>query len=205
MGLGPLHTVTLGDAREFAQRYRPLLIDGLDPFEHRRGEQARRSAKSSFRDCAERFLDAHTSAWSNPKHRAQWRATLSSYAYPKFGDTAVDQIDTAAVLDVLAPLWETKSETASRLRGRIERVLDWARVHGHREGENPARWRGHLQALLPAPSKVKRPQHHAALDYREIPSFMAELRKRAGVGARALEFAILTAARSGEVRTALQN
>ena len=200
MGLGPLHTVTLANARHSAQRSRLLLIEGIDPLDHRRVEQAARCAKPSFRKCAEEFLEAHSSAWTNPKHRAQWAATLNAYAYPALGPLPVDQLDTAGVLDVLKPLWELKSETASRLRGRIERILDWAKVQGHRTAENPARWRGHLQALLPAPSKVRRPRHHSALDWREIPSFMRELRERRGVGARALEFAILTVARSGEVR-----
>jgi len=200
MGLGPLHTVTLSDARNSAQRYRLLLVDGVDPLDHRRSEQAARGTTPSFRECAERFLAAHSGGWSNPKHRAQWAATLTSYAYPVLGELPVDQVDTAGVLEVLQPLWRTKTETASRLRGRIERVLDRARVQGYRSAENPARWRGHLQALLPAASKVKRPQHHAALDWREIPDFMEELRARGGVGARAIEFAILTAARSGEVR-----
>ena len=200
MGLGPLHTVTLSNARHSAQRCRLLLLEGIDPLEHRRSEQAVRGATPSFRECAEQFLEAHSSAWTNPKHRAQWAATLNTYAYPVLGPLPVDQVNTAGVLDVLRPLWKSKTETASRLRGRVERVLDWAKVQGHRNAENPARWRGHLQALLPAPSKAKRPKHHSALDWREIPSFMEELRKRKGAAARAVEFAILTATRSGEVR-----
>jgi integrase len=200
MGLGPLHTVSLSDARNTAQRYRLLLAEGVDPLHRRRTDQAARGGTPTFRECAERFLEAQSQGWSNPKHRAQWASTLSQHAYTRLGELPVDQVDTPGVLDVLQPLWQTKTETASRLRGRIERVLDWAKVRGYRSAENPARWRGHLQALLPAPAKVKPPRHHTALDWRQIPRFMSDLRARGGVGARALEFAILTVARSGEVR-----
>ena len=133
------------------------------------------------------------------KHRKQWRSSFATYAWPTIGKLAVADIDTAAVTSVLEAIWRSKTETASRLRGRIENVLDWATVRGHREGENPARWRGHLEALLPARSNIQRVQHHSALPYADIGSFMAELRERAGFAAIALEFTILTAARSGEV------
>ena len=200
MGLGPTHTVTLSKARQWAGECRLLVIEGGDPVEQRRLDRAADPSVPSFRDCAERFLDANESAWTNPKHRAQWAATLEKYAYPLIGSTAVDQVDTERVLSILQPIWATKPETASRVRGRMERILNWARVQGYSTEENPARWRGHLQALLPTPQAVKRPKHHAALDWRKIPQFMKELRERGGVGARALEFTILTAARSGEVR-----
>src|SRR5262249_31294270 len=138
--------------------------------------------------------------WRNAKHAAQWEATLATYAYPVIGALSVQAIDTTLVMKVIEPLWQTRTETASRLRGRIEVVLDWAKVRGYRNGaEKPARWRGHLDHLLPARSKVQRVEHHAALPYAELPGFMAALREREGVAARALEFVILTAGRAGEV------
>lgn len=156
----------------------------------------------TFRECAEAFIETKRAEWKNEKHGKQWLATLEAYAFPKFGKLPVASIDRAMVLDVLRPIWSTKTETASRLRGRIESILDWATVSGYREGENPARWRGHLDKLLPAPSKVKKVMHHAALPYAEAGEFMVELRKREGMAAKALEFAILCASRSGEVRGA---
>jgi integrase len=140
--------------------------------------------------------------WKNAKHRAQWKSTLATYAYPVFGGLSVSTVDTALVLKTIEPIWGTKPETASRLRGRIEAVLDWARARGFRHGENPARWRGHLDKLLPARRKIARVKHHAALPFAEIPAFMNELRARVGVSARALEFAILTTTRTSETRNA---
>jgi integrase len=153
----------------------------------------------TFRQCAERMIASHEAAWKNPKHRAQWKATLATYAYPMFGDLSVAAVDNGLVLKVLEPLWTTKPETAGRVRGRIEAVLDWAKARGYREGENPARWRGHLDKLLPNRRKVRAVKNHAAMPYRDIPDFMAELRDHTGVSARALEFAILTAGRTSEV------
>ena len=159
----------------------------------------------------ERYIEAHRAGWRNAKHAAQWAATLASYAEPIIGTLPVRAVDTALVMKVLeqevrdapdgrpAPLWATRPETAARLRGRIESILDWARVRGYRDGENPARWRGHLDKLLPARAKVRKVEHHAALPYSELPDFMAALRAQDGIAARALEFAILTAARTGEV------
>lgn len=200
MGLGPLHTVSLAEVRDKALECRKLLLEGRDPIQERRREQSERLGALTFKQCAERFLAAHRDSWRNAKHRQQWENTLSTYAYPELGDLPVGAVDNGYVMRVLEPIWHDKPETASRLRGRIERVLDWATVSGYRTGGNPARWRGHLQMLLPAKSKVRAVKHFAALPYVEIPGFMAELRKRRGIGARALEFAILTAARSGEVR-----
>jgi integrase len=204
VGLGPLHTVSLAAARQRAQRCREQRLDGVDPLAARK--DARTAARiematmMSFRVCAEAYIAAHQAGWRNPKHRAQWPATLATYAYPVFGELPVQAIDTGLVLRAIEPIWTTKPETASRLRGRIESVIGWAATKGYRQpGENPARWKDHLENLLPAKSKVRRVEHHAALPYAEIARFMAELRKQEGVGAQALEFAILTAARTGEV------
>jgi integrase len=142
---------------------------------------------------------SHQAGWKNPKHRAQWPSTLSTYVYPHFGKLPVQDVDVALVMKAVEPIWTTKPETASRVRGRIESILDWATARGYRHGENPARWRGHLDALLPTKTKVRRVQHHAALPYAQLPAFLAELRQQDGIGAKALEFAILTAARTGEV------
>jgi integrase len=144
-------------------------------------------------------MENHRASWSNPKHAAQWESTLRTYAYPVFGNLPVAAVNTGLVVKVLDPIWSSKSETANRLRGRIEAVLDFAAVRGHRVGENPARWKGHLKEALPTPSRVRRVKHHAALPYEEIGAFVADLRHRGGGAASALEFAILTAARTGEV------
>jgi integrase len=203
LGLGPLHTISLAAARQRAQKCREQRLDGIDPLEAKRaGRDAARvtAAKAmTFEDCAAAYIAAHQAAWSNTKHRKQWPATLTAYAYPVFGALSVQAVDTALVMKVLEPLWNIRTETASRLRGRIESVLDWAKTRGYREGDNPARWRGHLDNQLPKKSRVKPVEHLAALPYAEIVSFMAALRRREGVTARALEFLILTAARVGEV------
>jgi integrase len=156
----------------------------------------------TFKACAQAYIDAHRAEWKNAKHAKQWASTLATYAYPKLGNLPVAAVDDALVLKVLLPIWEKKTETATRLRGRIESVLDWATFNKFRQGENPARWKGHLDNSLAKPKKVTSVTHHPALPYSGIGPFMAALRKREGVGARALEFAILTAARSGEVRGA---
>ncbi len=157
----------------------------------------------TFRQCAERYIEAHRPGWSNPKHAAQWQSTLATYAYPVIGDIAVRKINgngsTDMILSILEPIWYTKTETASRLRGRIEQILDWAKAHDYREGENPARWRGHLDKLLPAKSKIAPVEHHPALPYADVPDFMKRLRAMPGTAARALEFTILTAGRTDEV------
>ena len=153
----------------------------------------------TFNECTKQYLAAHSAGWRNAKHSAQWSSTLKTYVEPVIGSLSVHAIDTALVMKIIEPLWSKKPETASRLRGRIEAVLDWATVRGFRQGENPARWRGHLDKLLPARARVRKVKHHAALPYDELPTFMIGLRAQEGVAARALEFLILTAARTGEV------
>jgi integrase len=156
----------------------------------------------TFRQCAEAYIDAHRTSWKNDKHAAQWPATLATYTFPIFGDLPVQSIDVALVTKALEPIWRDKTETASRLRGRIEAVLDWAKARGYRHGDNPARWRGHLDKLLPARAKVQRVEHHAALPYAEIGPFMAQLREQDSMAALSLQFLILTAARTSEVLNA---
>jgi integrase len=203
MGLGPTYTVSLAEARQKALECRKARLDGRDPIEAR--QEGRMAAKldaakaMTFRDSAERYIAAHKAGWKNDKHAAQWPATLTTYVYPSFGSLPVQAIDVGLVMKALEPIWTEKPETASRVRGRIESVLDWATARGYRQGENPARWRGHLENLLPKKTKVRRVEHHAALPYPEIAAFIAELRQQDGVAARALEFTILTAARTGEV------
>jgi len=201
-GLGAYPTISLGKAREQAEQCRRLLSAGIDPIEARREERdAARSEVAklqTFEQCATAFIESHEVGWRNDKHRAQWRSTLTAYAYPIIGRLPVQAVDTELVLKVLKPVWAEKPETASRLRQRIERVLSWAKVRGYRDGENPAQWRGHLDQLLPAKAKVRRVEHHAALPYRDIPAFMGLLRKQTSTAARALEFLILTATRTGE-------
>jgi integrase len=207
MGLGSLAAVSLAQARTEAAKQRALLSDGHDPIEARataeqaRAQEERRQATRAmtFDRCAADYITDHLAGWSNPKHADQWRATLKAYASPVLGKLAVQAIETAHVMKVLRPIWTTVPETASRVRGRVEAVLSWATAHGYRSGENPARWQGHLANLLPARSAVRAVRHHAALGYGELPGFMETLRGQGGTSARALEYAILTAARSGEV------
>lgn len=203
MGLGSIHTVPLKLARERAAEQRLKLLDADDPIEVRKAERMAKLAASttalSFKEAAEQYIRAHRAGWKNAKHAAQWEATLKTYVYPVFGDLAVSRVNVALVMKVLEPIWSTKPETASRVRGRIESVLDWAKARHLRDGENPARWKGHLDKLLPARGKVAKVEHHAALPYAKIGSFVRDVREQDGNGARALEFAILTAARTGEV------
>jgi integrase len=198
MGIGPLHTLSLKEARDRARRLRQFLLDGVDPLLAKRANDAETGKHVTFAESADKFIAAHETDWRNEKHRAQWRSTLASYADPVFGRLPVAQIDMPLVLRVLEPIWTAKPETAGRLRGRIERVLDWARVRGYRHGDNPARWRGHLDKLLPAQHKSKRVRHHPALAYVQMPAFTERLRDNSAISARALEFTILTAARTGE-------
>jgi integrase len=202
MGLGPLHTIGLAEARNRAAECRKQRHDGVDPIEARRASRRQvllEAAKVvTFRECAAKYIAAHRAGWRNAKHAAQWEATLATYADPIIGALPVQAIDMALVLKVIEPIWTEKPETAGRLRGRLESILDWARVRGYREGENPARWRGHLDKALPARSKVRKVKHHAALAYAELPRFLEKLREQEGTAARALEFTILTAARTGE-------
>ncbi len=203
MGLGPAHTITLAEAREHANDCRKQRLRAIDPIEARHGEKAvakLNAAKAmTFRQCAEAYIEAHKAGWKSPKHAAQWSATLQTFAYPIFGDLPVQSIDVALVTKALERIWQTKTETASRVRGRIELVLDWATVRGHRQGDNPARWRGHLDKLLPQRSKVQKVEHHAALPYAETGAFMQNLREQDSISALAFEFLILTATRTGEV------
>ena len=206
IGLGGFPTVTLAQARDKAREARDKVERGIDPVEERKNAKARlieaRRKGMLFSDAVDKALAAKLDAFRNEKHRAQWRSTLDNYALPEIGALSVNEIDTAAVLRCLQPIWATKTETASRLRGRIEAVLNWATVAGHRTGDNPARWAGNLKELLPAPSKVAVEGNHPALQLDDAPAWLADLRKRDGFAARALEFLTLTAARSGEVRGA---
>jgi integrase len=192
IGFGSARDVTLARAREFASQARARLAEGLNPKDARR-----RSEGATFGECADRLIEAMRPSWRNGKHAAQWEMTLRDYA-AALRRLPVDKITTDDVLSVLKPLWNEKAETASRLRGRIERVLDAAKAQGLRSGENPARWRGHLDQLLPKRQRLTR-GHHAAMDYTDVPAFMAELQARQAIASLALEFTILTAARSGEV------
>jgi integrase len=203
MGLGPLSLYGLAEARTRALDARRKRHDGIDPIEARRAQRTRQrldAAKAiTFKQCAESYIASHRAGWRNEKHKYQWPATLNTYAYPVIGALPVQAVDTALVLKVLEPIWTTKPETAGRVRQRMENILDFAKVRGYRDGENPARWRGHLDKLLPARSKVRDVKHLAALPYAELPAFLANLRAREAIAARALEFLILTAARTGEV------
>lgn len=206
MGLGGFPDVTLAGARDAARRARAMIDDGVDPIEDRRSRKAALKASAAkvvtFKDAAKAYIDAHGDSWRNAKHRQQWENTLESYAYPKIGALSVRDIEVAHVLSVLEPIWKTRTETATRLRGRIERILGWATSRGYRDGLNPARWRDHLDQQLAAPRRIAKAQHHAALPFGDMGGFMERLRAAPGMGARALEFTILTAARSGEVRGA---
>ena len=205
-GLGSLETVSLSDAREKVVEQRKFIDQGIDPIEARKAARSARAlddAKAmTFKACATAYIDAHKAGWRNAKHAEQWTATLETYAYPKFGKLPVAAIDVGLVLKVLEPIWKSKTETASRVRGRIENILDWAKTRGFRAGDNPARWRGNLQNLLPKRSKVHKVQHHPALPYPKVGAFMQQLRAREGVAAQALGFLILTTARTSEVTRA---
>jgi integrase len=206
MGLGGYPDVELARAREKAREARELVEQGVDPILQRQQARsalsAKQAAQKTFRYCALKFIESKSAEWKNDKHAAQWTSTLTTYAFPQLGHLLVSDVGVPQVLEVLRPIWTTKTETATRLRGRIESVLDWAAVHHYREGLNPARWKGHLDKILPTPTKVATVKHRKALPIDDVPAFMVKLRAIEGNGARALEFAILTAARSGEVRGA---
>jgi integrase len=209
IGIGPARgnrAISLADARAMAIGIHSKLLQGIDPLAERQAvkDAEERAAQPvlSFATVAERYIVAHEAGWKNAKHRQQWRNTLAQYVYPVIGNLAIDVIGTEAVLAVLQRIWLVTPETASRVRMRVEAVLSYAKAQGWRGGENPAVWRGHLELILPAKGKVHRVEHHAALDWRAAPAFMRQLRQQTSVGAMALEFAILTAARSGEVRLA---
>jgi integrase len=202
MGLGPLALYGLSEARALAQDARRLRHQGIDPIEARRAARAQTqldAAKAvTFQQCAERYIASHRAGWRNAKHVEQWESSLRRFAFPVIGTLLVQAINTALVMKVIEAIWDEKPETASRVRGRIESILDWAKARGYRTGENPARWKGHLKNLLPPRSKVRKVEHYSAMPYDQLPGFMVELRAQEGVVARALEFTILTAARVSE-------
>jgi len=206
LGLGPLDTLSLAEARVRARDLRIQLLDGVDPKgvrEQRRAERLaqlrERARQMTFRECALRCIEGHEGGWRNAEHRRQWITSLEQYVYPHIGDLPVDEIATPHIVKVLEPIWRTTPETASRVRGRIERVLGWATVREFRSGDNPARWRGHLQELFPSKGKIQQIKHHPAMPFTDVPTLMVELRAHNSLTALALEFTILTAARSGEV------
>jgi integrase len=207
MGLGPVHALGLDEARESARAARKLLASGVDPLDHRARARRQREAEEAltaarnitFEEAARQYFDFHSRKWKNAKHTAQFMSTLRQYAFPHMGKMPVADVDMAMILKAIEPIWYVKPETANRVRGRIETVLNFAKVRGYRSGENPARWRGHLDHALPSRAQVRKAGHHRALPYGEVPTFMAQLKDREGTAARALDFTILTAARTGEV------
>lgn len=203
MGLGSVDTLSLAEARERARECRRLLLDGFDPIEARDAQRMKQRLEAArgvtFQECAGQYMAAHAPGWRNATHRAQWSSSLAAYAFPVIGELPVSAIDTALVLKCVEPIWKAKPETAGRVRGRIESVLDWAAVRGFRHGDNPARWRGHMDKLLPPRSKIRAVRHHPAVPYPEVARFMADLRTREGMAARALEITVLSALRTGEV------
>lgn len=203
-GLGGFPTVGLADAREKGRELRSKLAEGIDPIAERTAVRAAHVAaqakRLTLREAAERYHATKETEFRNAKHRKDWLASLKRYVFLHIGDVPVADVALPHVLEVLNPIWQARTETATRVRQRLESVLAWATVSGYRKDDNPARWRGNLDAVLANPSKVKQKGHFPALPWQRVPEFMADLRKREGLGARALEFALLTAARSGEVR-----
>lgn len=206
LGLGAIDLFTLAQAREAAREARAKIPRGVDPINDRRALRSQLIASQihalSFSETATKYVESHEASWRNAKHAQQWRNTLEKYAHPVLGRMLVRDIALPHILRVLEPIWASKTETASRLRGRLESILDWSTVRGERSGPNPARWKGHLDTLLAAPKKISKTVHHPALPFPELPAFMARLVNQQGMGASALAFTILTAARSGEVRAA---
>ena len=204
MGLGAAgrNGIPLKTARERAAEARQLLSAGIDPVakrqEDRTADKLEQAKAVTFKHCAERYIAEHQGTWKNPVHRKQWASTLDDYVYPVFGALPVAAVDTGLVVKALRAIWHDKTETASRVRGRIESILDWAKVSGYRGGDNPARWRGHLDKILPKKSKVKRVRHHPAMPYKDVPAYMVALRGNGSISARALEYTILTAVRTGD-------
>jgi len=202
IGLGSFDVVSLDKAREERDKYNKQLKAGIDPLDEKQRQanedKAQRAKMMTFQQCADAYISAHRAGWKNPKHIQQWQNTLAQYVYPVFGGLDVKFIDTGLITKCLEPIWLNKNETAGRVRGRIECVLDWATAHKYRVGENPARWKGHLDKLLAKPSKVQKTEHHSALPYSEINGFIDRLHQQEGIAAKCLEFTILTAARTGE-------
>jgi integrase len=209
MGLGSLNAFSLAEARTRATAQRKLLSDGVDPLasKHESILQKRLADANiiTFNKAATAYIEANKAAWRNDKHQDQWRNTLTTYAFPVIGDLPVSKVDTTHIMRILSPIWTTKTETATRVRGRIEKVLDWAKVQGYRTGDNPAIWRGHLSEALPKPSKVATEEHHAALPWADIAAFMVALQAMPGAGALAMQVIILTATRTSEVLNAQWN
>jgi len=210
MGLGPVHIVSLAEAREKATKIRQALAQGINPLDAGKGSSIKRKptntgkatekiVNKTFDECAFEYISKRKNEWKSDKHRMQWESTLKTYASPHFGRMNVRMIETSHILKALEPIWYTKTETATRVRERIERVLSWATTLGYRTGENPARWVGHLQELLPKPTKLKKDQHFSSLPYRQVGKFFTQLAKEKGIAARALEMTILTACRTSEV------
>lgn len=213
MGLGPVHTITLADARQKAAEARKLVIEGGNPLEVKRQRlldaEMTKAKLMTFDQCASAYIEGHRAGWKNAKHADQWANTIATYVSPIIGALPVEQVDTGLVVKVLTQpddkgqqFWQAKNETASRVRGRIESVLGWATTSGFRSGDNPARWRGHLENLLASISRAQRIKNHPSLEWSRMGEFFVALREREGIAARALEFTILTATRSGEVRGA---
>lgn len=213
MGLGPVHSVSLAEARQKAAEARKLVVEGIDPLEakdqRRLDAEMTKARLMTFDQCASAYIEAHRAGWKNTKHADQWANTIATYVSPIIGQLPVEQVDTRLVVKVLAQpddkgrqFWQVKNETASRVRGRIESILGWATTSGFRSGDNPARWKGHLENLLATISRVERIKNHPSLPWGRMGAFVHNLRQRDGVAARAVEFAILTASRSGEVRGA---
>jgi integrase len=207
LSMGPVRDVPLAEAREQARKWRNELRAGLNPLEIRRERQALalNEAGRTFDAVSKLYIDAHKAGWKNEKHAAQWEATLKAYASPVIGNTSVGKIGVDEVLQILKPIWKEKPETASRVRGRIEAVLDYGRVHGWCKGDNPAKWTGFLDQILPAKTKVRAVKHHAAVAWADLPPVMAKLATAGGTGALCLRFIVLTAARSGEGRAVRWN
>lgn len=207
IGLGRFPDVSLAVARDKAREVVEQIAKGIDPVQKRKEIRscllAERAAETTFKKAANEFLADKGVEWKNVKHAQQWTNTLEKYVYPVVGDIQVKNVELSHIIKILEPIWTTKTETASRLRGRIESVLDWATVRGYRKGDNPARWKGYLDKVLPSPSKISKTVHFKALPVSGIKTFMEQLRGSQGVSARALEFLVLTAARSGEIRGAL--
>jgi integrase len=205
MGLGPLSAVSLAQAREAAAAARRRILAGVDPLEERQEERAKLLLEATtfrtitFREAADRYIAAKSAGWRSSRQAMQWEASLRDHVYPTLGNLPVDGINTKHVLSVVEPIWNTKTETANRVRNRIEAILERSKVLEYRTGDNPARWRGHLENLLPKRSNVAPTEHHVAVSYRDVGAVMVELRKRDTVSSSALQFAILTAGRSGEV------
>ena len=204
MGLGGYPDIGVADARQKAREARLKIEQGVDPILLRKQAKselmALQATDKTFEQAAGEYIKIHAESWSNDKHRKQWERTLTAYAFPVVGKLSLRHIRQEHILKILEPIWTTKTETATRVRGRIESILDWAKVKGLRSGENPAAWKGHLDHMLPAPTRLKNVEHLAAVPVRDMPGFMVKLREAAGTAAQALEFLILTAARSGEVR-----